>query len=298
MTKPVGLILIGSVLLAAGCNRDPGCQRTIGLLRAEKLELEDEYFLLKSKYEQALAQLQAQEVAPAPADPDIIYENDSDLDDLLKEPTIIIDEPTGSAVRKPIAPTARNHPRVRTPTLAGLTDVELARYIQSIDVSQLSNLESNRDLQILVRPIDENGEIIPITGGLKIELTDVSTGSRSRIASWQYSSQDVARWVNDTPGGQPGIHVRLPLKNRRPDGDRLVLDVQYRTTDNRNIVFQKELAASSSGQYRLDPDIDNVDGLLVEIDNETNFESIESTDDAGQASTRSSRQLPRWKPNR
>ncbi len=299
MTKPVGFLLIGIVSLACGCNRDPGCQRTIGLLRAEKLQLEDEYFALKHKYEMAVAQHQVTAGSAAPADPDIIFENQETPDedeDLLEGPTIIIEgEPTGSAVRRPHGNSANYNPGLRSPNPAGMSNAQMARYIRSIDVSQLSNLEPNKDLRILVRPLDENGEIIPIAGDLKIGLVDSSRANR-RIASWQFDQPDVARWVDDQPGSEPGIHVRLPLQNAAPPSGRLVLEVIYRTADNRNIKFQRQLAAAPDNQGDLNLGFESVDGLLVEIGDETNFENIESTD----ASQNHGRSLspPRWKPDR
>lgn len=49
--------LIAISLVSIGCNSDPSARREIGLLRAEIIDLEDNYALLKSKYEQKAGQL-------------------------------------------------------------------------------------------------------------------------------------------------------------------------------------------------------------------------------------------------
>jgi hypothetical protein len=47
----LSLLVISICLFALGCNSDPRCRRETALLRSEILDLEDKYYLLKSKYE-------------------------------------------------------------------------------------------------------------------------------------------------------------------------------------------------------------------------------------------------------
>lgn len=53
MTKFV-IFISGLCLVAAGCNADPSCRRETALLRAEMLDLEDKYYLMKSQRDEAL----------------------------------------------------------------------------------------------------------------------------------------------------------------------------------------------------------------------------------------------------
>lgn len=57
MKRCLAIIQIGLLLLVAGCNSDPHAQRAVGMLRAEKLELEDRYYELESRYLQAMREL-------------------------------------------------------------------------------------------------------------------------------------------------------------------------------------------------------------------------------------------------
>lgn len=53
------LMILGLCVIAAGCNADPRCRRETALLRAEILDLEDKYYLIKSERDQAVAELNA-----------------------------------------------------------------------------------------------------------------------------------------------------------------------------------------------------------------------------------------------
>ena len=64
LVKDFGPIIMRFVVLimficvgAAGCNADPRCRRETALLRAEILDLEDKYYLLKSQHQNALNDL-------------------------------------------------------------------------------------------------------------------------------------------------------------------------------------------------------------------------------------------------
>ena len=53
------LLIFGLCLVAVGCNADPRCRRETALLRAEILDLEDKYYLLKSERDLAVSELSA-----------------------------------------------------------------------------------------------------------------------------------------------------------------------------------------------------------------------------------------------
>ena len=50
-------LIIGLCLVTIGCNADPRSRRETALLRAEILDLEDKYYLLKSERDLAVAEL-------------------------------------------------------------------------------------------------------------------------------------------------------------------------------------------------------------------------------------------------
>ncbi len=92
-------------LLAVGCNADPRCRRETALLRAEILDLEDKYYLLKSERD-ALASGQPASIQsteyyddngePYSSDGEVIYENAIDgeiiYDDLDSYDGVIVEE--------------------------------------------------------------------------------------------------------------------------------------------------------------------------------------------------------------
>lgn len=99
--------------LAAGCNSDPRCRRETALLRAEILDLEDKYYLMKEQRDQALAVAEGEvvtQVVSQESGTDVIYDGFIDgaiiYDEPVQEQSRIIDQPDqGNDLE--------NHPRPR-----------------------------------------------------------------------------------------------------------------------------------------------------------------------------------------
>ena len=72
------LLLLGLFCIAAaGCNADPRCRRETALLRAEIIDLEDQYYALKSRHEAAESELSTfRKGSGVTYGTDVFYEDD------------------------------------------------------------------------------------------------------------------------------------------------------------------------------------------------------------------------------
>ena len=298
------LILVAACLavLLGGCRGgDPRCQRTIGMLRAEKLELENEYYRLKSEYDRAMAQLGPSGLGQPYTAPGVIYESTDDSIDSFDETSLddlYIDEPE-IIEGKPVDPAQQNDStgNIQTPAEGeGL----LARFIQSLEVNQLQQANLRNGIQLLVRPLDERGDIIPIPGEMKVRVFERVANTRQAIGQWVLNRDRVAAMTTDHQDQQPGIHLNLPWRPDFEKGKRLFLDLQYRTDDRR--LIRRQLPLLRDKQDSGDEEVDSLD-VLVELGEESDSGVDLQWDEQSQtADHRSARgdviKRPRWKPSR
>lgn len=255
--------------------------------------MENEYYALKSLYEADMVRLgqpvpgYSTPVSPIINDGEIIYEGPGVSNGSTYGGGIVMDS---------------NARRAKSP-------VELAGHIRSIEINQLAAQE-NETARLLVRPLDDQGAILPVSGDIKLRLYEPASGKT--IFENEYSSSQVSGWISDQPGQQPGIHVSVPMGNKPGLSDRLVCDLQYRTADNRilkqsmELVFADQAALQSKTASRAQPTLapvqprtrnasaplqpEGIDGTLeIQIGDELNFESL---DDAGSGTP------PQWRPDR
>ncbi len=251
------------------------------MLRAEKLELEDEYFLLKSRYDTAVAQLAHRGVpAPAATGPAIIpaqppIQNDSGFESLDDE--IIIE-----------APEVRSSPgHGDLPSSDVVDDPELAQYIESVEVDQLASANSSNGLKLLIRPLDGQGAVIPMAGDLVVRVLEQSKNRRQQLVkTWTFRRNRVASWIQDQPNQLPGIHLNLPWNEQARRDGKLLLDLKFRTADNRLISRQSEIVTEGPAEA------EEFHSVVVELGDETATVSR----DVENASA--GRPRPRWQPTR
>ena len=206
----------------------------------EKIQMENQYYELKAMYEADMARqgrrpIVAPSVAPGNMNGPVIYEQGSIQPG--DTPGLISNSP-GLA------------PNFASQSMS-TNSAEMASYIHSVEVVQLPAI-SNETLRLLVRPLDDQGAILPLAGDIKIRMYDPVSGVT--LFEDQFASDTVVGWINDQPGLQPGIHIALLQDYSRGESDLLVCDLQYRTADNRvlkqssNVTFQ--LGSSTSGRRR------------------------------------------------
>lgn len=121
----IGLV----VLILAGCQTDPQATREIALLRAEILDLEDQYYALKSQHEEAVNTLRAIEGDIAPGTETIWMEPDdacATCDEPVGLGTSSMPVGTGAATirRSPIANASRHLPPSRHPSPDRVSPIE------------------------------------------------------------------------------------------------------------------------------------------------------------------------------
>ncbi|MGI9518628.1 MAG: hypothetical protein ACR2NP_16345 [Pirellulaceae bacterium] len=285
LIRMINLFAVATTLIVAcaGCQSDPYCQQAIATLRAEKIQLENEYYSLKSQYEADMRRCGQ----PLPAD---FYPNYGSGP--LNEGII---SPLHNNRAEPVPAGASSSGELPDPN-------ELSSHIRSVEVHQLPTV-ANETARILVRPLDRSGAIIPIEGDLKIRLFDPAT--RTTVSEYEFDRRDVAGWVSDQPGKQPGLHVGLPENGQRVTADRLECDLQFRTSDNRILKQKTELMLTSvpatsrqpvparrSSQPRSEPAPimpEAIDGVEIEIGDEINFDSVQGS---------GSPPPPGWQPDR
>ena len=285
-------ILGPAIFLFAGCQSDPYCQNAIANLRAEKIQLENQYYELKAQYESDMARLgqpvptMAPSATPGWIEGEAIYPQE-DLSGLPIVPGTNISDPGVLSSRRTIRSTV------------GSSDEEMARFVQSVEVNQLSP-QANETVRLLVRPLDDQGAILPIAGDIKIRMYDPASGVT--VFENEFSADAVRGWINDQPGLQPGIHVSLKQNERLTQGDRLICDLQYRTADNRilkrstGIVFGEAVSVtptrSEMGAQNASAPVmpeESLDEVNIEFGDELNFDSL---------GNEPSKKRPTWSPDR
>jgi hypothetical protein len=282
---------LSAIILAMGCNSDPYCQQAISNLRSEKIQLENQYFSLKSRYEADMRRLGQPIPETATAG--------SGFGQLLEDVQgIPVDQGNESQTPTIIEPTLETDPvgdGLKPTTDAG----DSSSYIRSIEVSEFASA-GGRPPRLLIRPLDDQGAVIPVAADLRISLLDASTGTA--VANQQFSRQQVQSMVEDDPSRIAGIHVNLPSLNGA-NANNLLAKVQFRNLDGR--VFSAEtrlsgvpgsnasngMAGSGSGRNAEQSDVPPIDGLEIEFGDETSL----TTPETGNTSTPS---RPKWGPGR
>jgi hypothetical protein len=288
---PVAIaILLAAVILFAGCNSDPYCQNAIANLRAEKIQMENQYYELKARYESDMARLG--QPLPAPASPvipglmegEIIYEQGSSGIPPITSGTIV-----------------RQAPRLARPTANAAPAADMARYIRSIEVVQLPP-RGEETVRLLLRPLDDEDAILPMGGDVKMRLYNPVSGTT--VFESEFPRETIEGWINDQPGQQPGIHISLLQEYDQQDAGGLICDLQFRTADNRILkhrtpvrlgpqdgeVAGRPVPAAAPAAKKVSTPImpeDSLDSLNIEIGEELNFDSLEKNGSR-----------PGWRPDR
>ncbi len=283
---------LGLMLVITGCRNDPYYQQSINNLRAEKIQLENQYYLLKNQYESDMRRL-GQPVMiggptalPGPGGSTAMGGNLAWAGDGSGMPLI-----EGSSLASGFA------------NFISDQDLEVARYIQDIEVSQLPG-SFDESARLLIRPLDDQGDVIPLAGDLKIELVDSSTNRV--LANYQYDQQQVAGMIEQRPDQYPGIHLGLPRLGQSASSGQMTCRLQFRTADQRVITRQTELSSAGGMAAAGIPAIQNgmtrqvstpmsdtpgINDVMVEIGDESNFDSLDDGANPGFA-------RPVWTPDR
>ncbi len=287
MSRLLPISIVGLAVLASafsGCRSvDPYCQAAIANLRAEKIQLENEFYALKSMYESDMARegktpsyvgSYSTPVNPTVMGGEVIYGTEYYPDAGIQYAPSwngqIIDQPAAQPIlQAPVLqqPQPAVQPTVpsldqpssgsgtRTPSLSNqsVSDpaARLSRFIREIEIDQLA-AERNEATRLLIRPLDKDGAILPIPGDVRLRLYNPTQGTT--VFEQQFSAAQVKGWVIDQPGQQPGIHVSVPRSAVGGSLDSgVICDLQFLTADNRLLKQSTELlfadtVASNAGR--------------------------------------------------
>ena len=274
------LLILFICAFAMGCNSDPRYRRETALLRAEILDLEDKYYLLKSKHEQVLSQLGGN-AADYYVDGSVIDEtivgqerivdgeifdyeqNDLDVVDDLVPGEVILDEAYGSSV---IVDGAAYRPGTQRSSDLGVPGLTMnppqrlatgaqANANQITEVAIHPDVSGGRDvdgkpghegLDLLIQTKTADGRNVLQSGILKITVVDPQQpADLQRIGSWEFLEDELPLFFANDEIGSDGILLHLPWDESTPVHSRLIINVAFRTQDGRRL--------SSSSQVRIAP---------------------------------------------
>ena len=240
-------LLLAVIILAAGCNSDPYCQTAIANLRAERIQLENQYYSLKSQYEADMRRLgQPTPSLPAPLGSPPARVPSSELESI--QPEIVEPAFPESTSR----PTLDPYPAAGNSMLPMQTDVvgqslrngaqrSLASYVVGIETLQRPP-RSGELGRLVIRPLDERGDIIPVEGTLTLDIADPQTGRV--LARRGLDPKETLAVLSDGSNGEPGIHVGIPEGIADSQGLNATCRIEFRTTDGR--LFHDALTLSAS----------------------------------------------------
>ena len=185
---------------AIGCNSDPRCRRETALLRAEILDLEDKYYLLKSQHQNQLSQISngtiqgeiysdahgiadgqildgsivgqpyytdTGEIYSGQIDGDIIYDNGSRLNTAaptsLSDYPISVDNAHPSVLSSDMSPNRLTQPRINSPTSNNPMPTDQGQGRSVIQPANESQIDTFEDLRMpeLEDPTDLEGSSNP-----------------------------------------------------------------------------------------------------------------------------------------
>ena len=257
-------LLICLLIVCSGCRVNPRAEREIALLRAEILDLEDQYYALKSKCEAQGVDVDNGE---------IIYESysgDSYCDDCdIVEPTIYDDaiaptypdEPVGSGTegqelefiepeegsssRSSILRGNRNGSpsAVSFRDDSGRPEAGESASVKSIRINNqwsrgenLDGIPGDEGLALLVQPIDGLGNVVSSAGFMTVRVVESNSTSLSRqIGMWQFSPKEMQAFIVNEEFIEQGILLHLPWNNMVPTSSRINVFVRFTTGNQRNL---------------------------------------------------------------
>ena len=332
------LLIIGLCLVAVGCNADPRSRRETALLRAEILDLEDKYYLIKSERDAAVAELNAcqtgacgGEIIYGSAGTPIYSQQDNstvisptnaiplDTGVPATSPTdpiqIELEEPDSFFPTDPSSPAELPEPNQVLP--GGSSGTRLNGPESDSDIKSVAEIVINRrqsqgqdvdgkpgdeGLNLLIQPKSFSGETVLQAGELTVSVIDpAESAEHQRVGLWKFLPDETRLFFANHDRSSRGILLHLPWDQSTPRNRELVVFVRFKTADGRQL--------ETSSNIQIDPpgDAYSADDPLIAGWTQRDRRWSEGADGkaAGRAirampaSSGSSRiQKPRWRPVR
>ena len=302
-----------------GCQGPPQqYQQAYAQLQREKIEIEDEYYLLEADYialKNELAKYRGQEPGAGNQNQDQF--NSPDTIPEINEPGFGMygteHEATRGAGRE-IEEIQTFGEKIRQPTLAdgqgavadrnqtgGVTRasnwVPAASERQDVRNDQIIAIEiapgtlrgfdadgefGDDGFEMIIQPLDNEGGVVPIRGDVSVTLVDPSKDRNSQtVGKWTYSSSDDSQDIQDQANEIPGILLSVPFKQGVRFNDQLLVYVNYSIGGGPTLQTSAELQLRLPGQERSDRWTEHRD-----------------TGQSRRDSTRMNRTIPDWSPDR
>ena len=208
-------IILVLTINCLGCISDPACDRQIGLMRSELLDLEDRYALLESQYEAATG------TCPAPvlSTESGIKGNAAPASGLHAAPP---SDPNNNSIQIPIDPNDLSIRRLHSPAANGGTE-HPTDGVQGVVFEPPREARTNRDTQTIrdasvrpaqfVRDHEQSAATNPNPDRL---TTNVPTISSDQISGLQVSAKPLMATDDDAAGRVDGVEVSvLPIDGQQ-----------------------------------------------------------------------------------
>lgn len=256
-------------LLAIGCRSKPRVQRETALLRAEILDLEDKYYLLKSKYDGVVNQVGEGETYYE----GIIYEGDVIHNDIApyEQSNEKLDSPmprsdqngpvNSERLPSPKSDTDQSNSMLDSRMMLGSSDIQIALPDVNGKELEVTGISINRDttqgrdvddipgddgIDLLVQQETSSGQVAFQTGELTVSLIDPAESSdRQRIGLWKFLPDETKLFFANDERGNRGILLHLPWDQSTPTNEELTLHVRFVTKDGHVL--------KTSGPLRINP---------------------------------------------
>ncbi len=97
-------------------------------------------------------------------------------------------------------------------------------------------------LQVVFRPLDENGHLLRVPAAVSVVLLDPALeGEAARVARWDFTEDEVAAAIRASGSDERGIPLKVVWRDRAPRNEVLHLFVRYTTADGRKLEDQIEM---------------------------------------------------------
>ena len=327
-SRPV-LLIVALLTLLVGCRTNPRATREIALLRSEILDLEDQYYALKSKHRDAVNELRAMRGEP-PIDSDDIGCDDCDgaiYDQGIESgPVIEIEGPRrdvqpdkgsvparsptptdgleeidlGDGVRYEGRPTHRM-PRRAAPVGTRREAVEYLTLDRRITAGHdVDGMIGDEGAVVLIKALDDQGRLTLPAGDLRIVITqeDSDPADPVTIGQWSLSDRDLQPFLVQPQLPISGILLHLPWQHP-PSAEQLSIRAIWTPRHGRSVETTGTIDITPPGiEYRSDAPtvVDWINHDVRWMDGSESFREPSSAKTKPESATLG--ESPRWKPVR
>ena len=314
----IGCLLCSAICLV-GCQGPPQqYQQAYAQLQREKIEIEDEYYLLEADFialKNELAKCRGQEPGDGLQNQDQF--NSPDTIPEINEPGFGMygtqKEATLGAGREIEeiqafrGKSGRPTPADKQQAESGLNQTDgVARASnwvpatserQSLPNAQIVAIEiapgtlrgfdsdgefGDDGFELIIQPLDNEGGVVPLRGNVSVTLVDPTKDRNSQsVGKWTYSSSDESQDIQDQVNEVPGILLSVPFKPEFHVNDQLLVYISYSIGDGPHLKTSAELQLRLPGQTGSDRWTEHRDSGQIRRE-----------------STRTKGTIPDWSPDR